>query len=294
MKSSIKLSKRGSATPKSKHNVPLIESILLSFTIFLSCGLLLMMAVNFVRDHHPTFPVRTSSLDDGSWEHVHYHGEIKVTKKNDMLPYSMFRYQYKTELPFESLVDILSDPVQATEWFAWKVTGTNDEGGCEQEGNESEEENRNLNTCSVQMKVPYLQRHKREFLLHLSNEIVTMAQDDGGGGQVRQATFNYESDEDEVVDVFVCKDCKRGELNMNLTLTTDEFDALKNTGTDIEMKLYMNFHSKRIPTFLLNNISMQWGSISLLKLTKMCRNSLGLDDVMDTKMSLYNIFPIKR
>jgi hypothetical protein len=274
MKTTIKLTKRD--PPRRRHNVPLAESILLSLTIFLSFGLFLMMTINLVRDYLSTLRFM-DSLDDDSWEHVHYHGEIQVTQKNENLPYRTFRYKYKTHLPFDALFDILNDPDQSTEWFAWTVMGK-----------DVPEENKRLDQYHVEMKIPYLHRHNREFLLHHSSDLETMAQDHDKG-QIKQATFQYKTKRNDPTPL-ICKQCKKGELDMTITLIT--LDDGQNT--DIEMRSYMNLHSNRIPTFLMNNVSMQWGTISILKLGKMCRSKLGLSDVVDTKMSFYNLFPIKR
>lgn len=272
MKSTIKLTKRDTAGRR--ENVPVTERIILTLTLFLSFGALLIMTANLARDYLSALQFE-SSLDDNSWEHVHYRGDIKVTQKNENRPYSTFRYQYKTGLPFDALSDILNDPIQSIEWFAWMPT----------------EEIQNLkedNHYRIQLKIPYLHSHNREFLLNVSNEDTTIDQDHGEGKH-RQGLFHYKSIKDQS-DFPVSKDCKKGELEMDLTITSD--DNGKNT--DIEMRMYMNLHSKRIPTFLLNKFSLQWGTISLLKLGKICRSNLGLSDVIDTKTSFYNLFPIKR
>jgi len=284
MKSTIKLTKTRSAHQRHKHNAPLIESILISFTIFLSLGLLLIMIVNFSKDCLSNHFHQSTQSDEDSWEHVHHHGQTKVTKKTTNRPFNVFKYQYTTDLPYKSLVDMLNDPLQYIEWFAWTVP---DE--AKSEIRKKEENPSSLEYTRVQMKIPYLNRHNREFILDTSNEISVSTHLDEGARQYQTAQFQYKTIDDDRIKAS-CADCKKGELELNLTLVT--LDESKHT--DVQMTLYMNFHSTRIPTFIMNNVSKEWGYISLMKLIKLCHSNLGLKDTAEMKMTFYNLFPVKR
>ena len=263
-----------------KHNTPLMESLLLSFTVFLSFGLLVMMGVNFAKDYFSTLHHHDPEIE--SWVHVHHHGQTEVTQKNEDRHFNTFRYQYKTDVPFKALLVVLDDPIQQQKWFAWNV---NDKAF-------DRNDNKRLvqDLTRVQMKIPYLHRHNREFLLEpVRTEMVTTAREDTKGSQIQQATYQYKSVEDETIPLS-CTACKRGEMEMDLILSTQD----EGQSTNIEMSLYMNLHSSKIPTFMLNNLTQEWGYISIMKLVKLCHSKLGLADVPDIKMMFYNLFPLKR
>ena len=120
----------------------------------------------------------------------------------------------------------------------------------------------------------------------------TVARDDDRQIQIQKAIFHYNTSSEESLVPFFGVDSKKGDLEMKVTLFTQDDKADQ---TDIEMIVYMDLHTfKRIPTFIKNNVSLQWGSISLMKLLKQCRDNIGLKDTHNTKISFYNLFPIKR
>lgn len=287
--SKIKLSKI--KTRKHKHNFPIVESILLSLTIFLSFSLFLVMMVDFAKDHIFNIGRRTAHHhihDDNSWKHVHHRGEIDIKERNDNRPLNTYKYYYKSDLPFQALLDILSDPIHATEWFAWTFMDE-DQGKIEKPSITTIPA---TDLVHVQMKVPFVCHHNREFLLETTNEMSTVARDDDTQIQIQKAIFHYNTSSEESLGPFFGVDSKKGDLEMKVTLFTQDDKADQ---TDIEMIVYMDLHTfKRIPTFIKNNVSLQWGSISLMKLLKQCRDNIGLKDTHNTKISFYNLFPIKR
>ena len=294
MKRKVKLTKfnpPGHVEPRRRHNTPLMESVLLSFTMFLSFSLLVIMTINFAKDYLSSlhlFP----RMKDNTWEHVHYRGDVIVTQKKEddsPFPYNTFRFKYRTDIPFDTLVGTLNDPTQVQEWFAWSVTPTKDN-----EAISSYYYNEDSSVYRILMNVPYLHRHNRELIFKVTNEISTTAdvqeRDKGKKGQVKKAIYTYKDDGSLPL---LCEHCKRGKIDMNLIIRTKEDDI--NHSSDIEMILYMDLNSNNmIPSFIMNRLTKEWGIISLNKLRKICRTSLGLGDVPETKFSMYNVFPLKR
>ncbi len=293
MKRTIKLSKLNPvhAQPRRRHNAPLMESLLLALTIFLSFSLLIMMMINFAKDYVSSlhlFPAK-----DDSWQHVHYHGDIKVTQKlegkNANLQYNTFRFKYKTDLPFDAVVDYLNNPIHVTEWFAWTVVTSPDHE--EEDDHDHGLVMQNEDTIRhILVKIPYLQRHNRELVFNVSNEIVTMAQPEEHGkeGQMKKATYTYMNDKTSPSQ---CDNCKRSTFDLVMTILSNED---KKDTSDIEMTLYMDLSLNMFPSFIMNQLAVEWGIVSLYKLRKICRASLGLADTVETKISFYNIFPLKR
>merc|ERR550539_202444 len=290
MKKKVKLTKfnpPGHAQPRRRHNAPLMESILLSLTIFLSFSLLVIMTINFAKDYLSSlhlFPMK-----DNTWEHVHYRGDVSVTQKkeDDSLPYNTFRFKFYTDVPFDTLVSTLNDPTQVQEWFAWSVNPFKD--------NEAISlNNEDVSINRIFMNVPYLHRHNRELVFRVNNEISTTAdekeRDKGKKSQIKKAIYTYKDEESLPL---LCENCKRGKIDINMIIRAKEDDM--DHSSDIEMILYMDLNpNNMIPSFIMNRLTKEWGIISLNKLRKICKTSLGVGDIPETKFSLYNVFPLKR
>ncbi len=312
-----------------RHNFPILETIFLSFMIFLFTGLALFSFIHYFQDHilittglKPSKDVarmkqfnHLSHPDREGWERVHIHGDVAVYKKiaereqeqedkTTRTHYSppIYLYHHKSNLPMHAFLDILNDPHQAMDWFAYLIDKKYQVKKHEPKVYEElMAENLDLLPNDIDLHMilrPYLRLHDREFATHLTSFIDTEGEDydpdTGSHGERTVVTFLYRNieDRDDVNVRPICPTgaCVKGNFDMILRLTTHD----EGNTTEVEMELDMDFNpSKKIPKFLLDNLTMRWGVMSIHKLVKICRWNLGLESMVDFKASLYNLVPIK-
>ena len=60
------------------------------------------------------------------------------------------------------------------------------------------------------------------------------------------------------------------------------------------MDLNLSKKNHIVPKFMVNNMIMRWGELSLHKLVRRCRDNMGLGTVVDFKGTFLNMLPIKQ
>lgn len=283
-----------------KHNSPVAESMLYSLLAFLCTGLLLSSGIQQIRKHLLVTTGMTNEVDNFYpnnsylWKPVHHHSDILVYEafQNTNSTHPMYHFEFQTDVPLESFLDVLDHPEQSMEWFAWtknyKFLGVH------------KKELSNLDILSSKVNAQMVMRplgyfHEREFITEISADVATEKWEEGGG-ETTTAKFTYSNvpPEDEIKNAFTksCKDCIRGAMDMVLTLTTDDYGLKTLVAMDLDMD--MKSTNKLMPNFITDSMIMHWGEISLHKLVKRCKDNIGLENVVDFKASIMNLIPIKR
>lgn len=284
----IKLNKQDiQGVRKWRHNVPFMEAFAIFLVIFLFSGLMLDSGYHYARQVILGKRGTTIVTEDG-WDHVKYHGDMLVTKKQ-FPHYSTptFRYEYKTDVPLEAFIDVLDHPQQSIEWFAWVVDH-------KYNVNRKDLDSLDLLEKTVDFRMvlrPYLSNplrlhHDREF--HLQTKAHIETREEEPGKDVTTATITYKNIEDRNQS---CNNCIMAKMDMILTLTSEDEGA----STYVSMALNLDMASEHLPEFMTNDMSMRWGALSLHKLVKRCSDNIGLKHKswFSAKHSLLNVFPVK-
>jgi len=283
-----------------RHNSHVVERMLMSLIVFLFVGLLINAGVQYFRQHLLVTTGTTKEVEsfypgnDCLWKPLTHHGDINISERskesNTGDTHAIYHYEYKTDIPLEAFLDVLDHPQQSMEWFAWLKDHTYP--GVK--NNELPDLDILATSIDFEMVLhPMLHLHDRKFRSHLTSEIITAKWEDGNG-ESTVATFIYTNIPQDATKETMHPECVRGSFDMILQFTSDDNGATTGITMELDMDLNLSKKNHIVPKFMVNNMIMRWGELSLHKLVRRCRDNMGLGTVVDFKGTFLNMLPIKQ